>query len=90
MGITFAFSLRRLYAARWHSGAASLSRHLTQGRICLRLVQITLNEVGAELRLRRLLCEKALPFRCPCTLTNLLRALWKAAPSRRRGQGKMG
>ena len=49
------------------------------------LVQIALNGAGVDLRLRRLLCGKAAPFRGACVVTNLLRAGWKAQPSSLRG-----
>ena len=57
--------------------------------LLLRLVQITLNGAGVDLRLRRLLCGKAAPFRGASALTNLLRAGWKAQPSSLRGGGGM-
>jgi hypothetical protein len=53
-----------------------------------RLVQITLDRVGDRLRLRRLMCGKAAPFRKACVLKNLLRAGWKAQPSSLRGGGR--
>jgi hypothetical protein len=53
-----------------------------------RFVQITLVTVGDELRLRRLICGKAEPFRKTPHLNNLLRAGWKAEPSSLRGGGR--
>jgi len=47
----------------------------------VRLVQITLVTPGEELRLRRLICGKALPFRRAPDLNSLLRAGWKAVRS---------
>ena len=54
-----------------------------------RLVQITLNGAGVDLRLRRLMCGKAGPFRGASSLTDLLRAGWKAEPSSLPGGGDM-
>ena len=42
-----------------------------QGRVRGRLVQITISLAGAELRLRRLSCGKASPFRRTGILTDL-------------------
>jgi len=53
------------------------------------LVQITLDPADGNLRLRRLLCGKASPFRGACLSNNFLRAGWKAQPSSRRGGGRM-
>jgi hypothetical protein len=47
--------------------------------------QITFASVGHNLRLRRVTCGKALPFRQTLYLANLLRAGWKAEPSSLRG-----
>jgi hypothetical protein len=41
-----------------------------------------------SLRLRRLICGKALPFRKACLLKDLLPAGWKAQPSSQRGGGE--
>ena len=51
----------------------------------LRLVQIRFAPVNDDLRLRRLTCGKASPFRRTCVQNNLLRAGWKAQPSSLRG-----
>ncbi len=53
-----------------------------------KLVQITLDRVGDGLRLRRLMCGKASPFRGAGVLKNLLRAGWKAEPSSLCGGGR--
>jgi len=53
-----------------------------------RFVQIPLGRVNDDLRLCRLICGKAAPFRRTCTLRNLLRAGWKAQPSSLRGGGE--
>jgi len=45
------------------------------------LIQITLDPVSDDLRLRRLPCGKALPSRRACVQKILLRAGWKAEPS---------
>jgi hypothetical protein len=47
-------------------------------------------DFSVRLRLGRLLCGKALPFRSGKAITNLLRAAWKAEPSRRRGEEESG
>jgi hypothetical protein len=52
------------------------------------LVQITLDSANDDLRLRRLLCGKALPFRRTCVLKNLFRAGWQAQPSSLRGTAR--
>jgi hypothetical protein len=54
----------------------------------IRFVQITFDAVSADLRLRRLLCGKALPFRRTCLLKNLFRAGWKAEPYTLRGTAR--
>ena len=55
-----------------------------------RLVQITVGTPGDELRLCRLTCGKAAPFRRTADLNDLLGAGWKAQPSSlRRGGGKV-
>ena len=41
--------------------------------------------LGDELRLRRLTCGKAVPFRRTPDLCNFVRRGWKAKPSSRRG-----
>jgi len=51
------------------------------------LLQITLVTLGDDLRLRRLTCGKALPFRKTSELSNLLLAGWKAEPSSLRAGG---
>ena len=43
-----------------------------------RPVQIAVDPVNDDMRLRRLLRGKALPFRRRCALKNFLRAGWKA------------
>ena len=53
----------------------------------VRLVQITLNCVNDDLRLRRLTCGKASPFRRTGVLSNFFHAGWKAEPSSRHGRG---
>src|SRR5579863_627237 len=53
-----------------------------------KLVQITLNGPAVDLRLRRLLCGKAEPFRGDWVQANLLRLGWKAEPSSRGGGKK--
>jgi len=52
----------------------------------LGLVQITKRRLRGDMRLRRLLCGKAAPFRRRRPRTNLLRPAWKAQPSRWGGQ----
>ena len=54
------------------------------------LVQITAKPLTHDLRLCRLLCGKAPPFRGGKTPTNPFRAAWKAEPSRRLEREKMG
>ena len=54
----------------------------------LKLVQITVTPLTGDLRLRRLLCGKAPPFRGGRTPTTPLRATWKAQPSKGRGGEK--
>ena len=44
---------------------------------------------GSDLRLRRLICGKALPFRTRCVPNNFLPAGWKAEPSSLSGGGQM-
>ena len=55
-----------------------------------KLVQIAVGHFHDGLRLRRLICGKASPFRRTCALDNLLRAGWKAEPSSLRGGEGMG
>ena len=54
------------------------------------LVQITVWRMTDDLRLRRLLCGKAPPFRGGEITANLLRAVWKAEPPRRCGGRRNG
>jgi hypothetical protein len=54
----------------------------------LRLVQITFEPAGQDVRLRRLLCGKAAPFRRRVSKPNSFFAGWKAGPSSRRRGGK--
>ena len=54
------------------------------------LVQTMLVTVGDELRLCRVTCGKALPFRRRPLLSNRPRAGWKAEPSSLRGGGPNG
>jgi hypothetical protein len=49
------------------------------------LVHVTLVAVGETLRLRRLTCGKALPFRRSPISNNLLPAGWEAEPPSQRG-----
>jgi hypothetical protein len=58
------------------------------GRFANMLVQITIDLMSDDLRLRRLLCGKALPFRRTSVLKNLYHEGWKAEPSSLRGGGK--
>jgi hypothetical protein len=51
-------------------------------------VQIAFVAVGDDLRLRRLTCGKALPFRKTPDLNNLLLAGWKAKPSSLQAEGQ--
>jgi hypothetical protein len=53
-----------------------------------RLVQVTRYPASYDVRLRRLLCGKASPFRGTTVLVNLLHAGWKAQPSSLRGEGR--
>jgi hypothetical protein len=53
-----------------------------------RLVQIKPSLVDDPLRLRRLICGKASPFRATGIRNNLIRAGWKAQPSSLCGQGR--
>jgi hypothetical protein len=48
-------------------------------------VQVTLVTAGNDLRLCRLTCGKALPFRSAPEMNNLLRAGWVAEPPSQRG-----
>jgi len=61
-----------------------------QGRASPKLVQITIRWFSGNMRLRRLLCGKAPPFRCRELPTNLVRAAegiaFAAARMRRKGE----
>jgi hypothetical protein len=61
---------------------------LGERAIYYRLVQITRAPASYDVRLRRLPCGKASPFRRTTALVNLLRAGWKAEPSSLRGGGR--
>jgi len=61
--------------------------HEMKERAWCKFVRITRAVAGDNLRLRRVTCRKALPFRRTPSVDNLLRSGWEAQPPSRSGGG---